>query len=60
MAAPKGKHALPVILERLETTSPNARYELEWKTPVQLLVATILAAQCTDERVNQVTKKLFK
>lgn len=38
---------------------PSATYELHWKTPVQLLVATILAAQCTDERVNKVTQTLF-
>ena len=37
----------------------DARYELDWSTPVQLLVATILAAQCTDERVNRVTPALF-
>lgn len=52
--------SLPVILERLHEKHPNARYELDWTTPVDLLVATILAAQCTDERVNQVTKTLFK
>ncbi len=52
--------ALPTILERLHASYPNARYELNWETPVQLLVATILAAQCTDERVNQVTVTLFK
>jgi uracil-DNA glycosylase len=52
--------ALPIIIERLHTLYPNARYELVWETPVQLLVATILAAQCTDERVNQVTPRLFR
>src|SRR3954452_3225403 len=52
--------ALPTILERLRAAHPDARYELDWETPVQLLVATILAAQCTDERVNQVTPGLFK
>ena len=36
-----------------------ARYELNYENPLQLLVATILAAQCTDERVNQVTPALF-
>src|SRR5262245_51135915 len=56
----KGSRALPVILDQLDKTYPNARYELEWQTPVQLLVATILAAQCTDERVNAVTRTLFK
>lgn len=48
-----------VLLDRLRQTYPNARYELDWDTPVQMLVATILAAQCTDERVNAVTKTLF-
>src|SRR5689334_17601896 len=52
--------ALPTILERLHATYPGARYELNWETPLQLLVATILAAQCTDERVNQVTASLFQ
>ncbi len=56
----KGRTALPVILERLHERFPGARYELLWDTPLDLLVATILAAQCTDERVNQVTRTLFK
>ena len=47
------------ILKELEQKYPNAKYELDWETPLQLLVATILAAQCTDERVNRVTKSLF-
>lgn len=47
------------ILQRLHRTYPDARYELDWQTPVQLMVATILAAQCTDERVNRVTATLF-
>src|SRR3954447_9392827 len=51
--------SLPVILQRLHDKYPGARYELDWETPLQLLAATILAAQRTDERVNQVTKTLF-
>jgi endonuclease-3 len=39
---------------------PNAKCELNFKNPLQLLVATILSAQCTDARVNLVTKELFK
>src|SRR5262249_50189283 len=39
---------------------PDARYELDWKTPLELLVATVLAAQCTDDRVNKVTVSLFQ
>jgi endonuclease III len=52
--------SVPTILERLHGAYPDARYELDWETPLELLVATILAAQCTDERVNQVTPALFK
>ena len=48
-----------VLIERLREMHPTARYELNWSTPVQMLVATILAAQCTDERVNAVTETLF-
>ena len=48
------------ILAILEVTYPDARVTLDFKNPFQLLIATILAAQCTDERVNQVTKGLFK
>jgi endonuclease-3 len=39
---------------------PEAKYALNFSTPLELLVATILAAQCTDERVNAVTKDLFQ
>ncbi|MFW6358303.1 MAG: endonuclease III [Chroococcales cyanobacterium] len=47
------------ILSRLKRLYPNAQCTLNYDTPVQLLVATILSAQCTDERVNQVTPELF-
>ena len=47
------------VLEFLRRQYPGAKYELNWETPLQLLVATVLAAQCTDERVNQVTPALF-
>jgi endonuclease-3 len=50
---------IPLLLEHLRQEHPDARYELDWKTPLDLLVATILAAQCTDERVNRVTATLF-
>ena len=39
---------------------PDARYELDFSTPLELLVATILAAHCTDVRVNRVTQSLFR
>ena len=48
------------ILARLRPVYPNPRVELDFENPFQLLVATILAAQCTDERVNQVTPALFR
>ena len=48
------------ILRRLRATYPDADCELNFNTPFQLLVATVLSAQCTDVRVNQVTKVLFK
>lgn len=47
------------VLARLEQRYPGAKYELNWDSPWQLLLATILAAQATDERVNQVTPELF-
>jgi endonuclease-3 len=48
------------ILIRLKCLYPEAPCTLKYETPVQLLVATILSAQCTDERVNQVTPALFQ
>ena len=48
------------VLNILEKEYPDARVTLHFKDPFQLLIATILAAQCTDERVNLVTKDLFK
>lgn len=48
------------ILELLDKGYPEPRLELNFKTPLELLIATILAAQCTDVRVNAVTKDLFK
>ncbi|XYH92982.1 endonuclease III [Sorangium sp. So ce1128] len=51
---------VPLLLQHLREAYPDARYELNWETPLDLLVATILAAQCTDERVNRVTATLFK
>jgi endonuclease-3 len=51
---------IAAIVAGLEELYPNAICELDWKTPFQLLVATILSAQCTDKRVNMVTPVLFK
>jgi endonuclease-3 len=48
------------IVERLHRTYPDATCSLRFSTPLELLVATILSAQCTDERVNLVTPALFR
>lgn len=48
------------IITELHATYPQARYELDFTTPLELFIATQLAAQCTDERVNAVTKDLFR
>jgi endonuclease-3 len=48
------------IADRLIQTYPDARCRLNFSSPFELLVATILAAQCTDDKVNEVTAKLFK
>jgi endonuclease-3 len=48
------------ILDRLAAEHPDAHIALHWSTPLELLVATILSAQCTDVRVNQVTETLFR
>ena len=48
------------ILEALQRSIPSEKVELDHRTPWELLVATILSAQCTDQRVNQVTPNLFR
>ncbi len=48
------------IIAALEKAYPDAKCALTFTSPLELLVATILAAQCTDERVNMVTASLFK
>lgn len=48
------------ILDILEATYPDAKCELDYTTAFELLIATILSAQCTDVRVNKVTGELFK
>lgn len=48
------------ILDELKKMHPDAGCELNYGTPFELLVAVILSAQCTDKRVNEVTKDLFK
>jgi endonuclease-3 len=58
--APKTAVETRAILKKLERQHPNADTELHYRNPYELLVATILSAQCTDERVNQVTPALFE
>lgn len=48
------------ILKRLRKKYPEAKCELDFTTPLELAIGAILAAQCTDKRVNMVTKELFK
>ncbi|MBO5045788.1 MAG: endonuclease III [Clostridia bacterium] len=48
------------VLAELERLYPNARPALEYQSDYELLVAVVLSAQCTDERVNKVTRELFK
>ncbi len=48
------------IIKRLSLIYPNAKITLKFSSPFELVIATILAAQCTDKRVNIVTEKLFK
>src|SRR5260370_18896082 len=48
------------IIRALKKEYPDARCALHHSTPFELLIATILSAQCTDERVNQVTADLFR
>lgn len=57
---PKLTRRIDRILHHLAQAYPEAKTALHFSNPLELLVATILSAQCTDERVNQVTAKLFK
>ncbi len=59
-AAERPGARLHEILGVLKRIYPDARCELDFATPLELLVATILSAQCTDARVNHVTASLFK
>ena len=49
-----------ILLEHLDEMIPNPRCELDYNKDYELLIATVLSAQCTDARVNKVTKELFK
>jgi endonuclease-3 len=58
-AAGTNSQRVQAILQKLDEAYPNVTCALEHHTAFQLLISTILSAQCTDERVNQVTKTLF-
>jgi len=61
MSVNKDTHAQARAVYRILTkTYPEVRCELDFKNPLQLIVATVLSAQCTDKRVNLVTPELFK
>jgi endonuclease III len=57
---PRAAERIGPIIERLRATYPEAGCSLQHADPLELLVATILSAQCTDARVNQVTATLFR
>ncbi len=59
MAKMLSKKKISEVLDLLEERFPDAKAELDHKNPFELLIATILSAQCTDVRVNKVTKDLF-
>jgi endonuclease-3 len=59
VTAEKKRFAAKVV-RRLRRDYPEAKCALRFDTPLELLIATILSAQCTDERVNQVTRQLFQ
>ena len=55
----KNKNQIAIIRKILKATFPNVKTRLRYRNPFELLVATILSAQCTDKQVNSVTKNLF-
>ncbi len=57
---PSARRRAPELLSRLGDLYPHATCSLDWRTPYELLVATMLSAQCTDERVNLITPALFE
>ncbi len=56
----RARRSAAQVVQALAREFPDATCALEFRTPLELLVATILSAQCTDKRVNQVTKDLFR
>ena len=51
---------IKTVLNILENTYPEAKSELNFSNPFEMLISTILSAQCTDKQVNKVTEKLLK
>jgi endonuclease-3 len=49
----------PAVIRRLERAYPDAKVALRFSNPLEMLIATILSAQCTDQKVNEVTESLF-
>jgi endonuclease III len=60
VATANGKSHAAQVVRRLKAAYPDAHCALKFRTPLELLVATILSAQCTDARVNIVTAELFR
>lgn len=60
VAVKENRKQARAIYRILTKTYPEIRCELDFKNPLQLIIATVLSAQCTDKRVNQVTPALFK
>ncbi|HVR34456.1 MAG TPA: endonuclease III [Methylomirabilota bacterium] len=57
---PARRERLHRIIQRLQETYPDAHCELKHRNPLELLIATILSAQCSDRQVNRVTESLFR
>lgn len=54
------RHRVTILCDKLKETYPEAHCELVFSNPLELLIATILSAQCTDKQVNRVTAELFQ
>ncbi|MEK9174474.1 MAG: endonuclease III [Patescibacteria group bacterium] len=57
---PEKKKRVAKVVKYLKSEFPNAKIALKYNDPIQLLVAVILSAQCTDKKVNEVTESIFK
>lgn len=59
-SSPPSAPPIALLMRRLKKLYPDARLALDFSTPLELLVALILAAQCTDKKVNEITASLFR